>query len=231
MKNTVIIATIKTWNIENFYKLKLLYKDCVFVIFTSPEELNIENISKYNPSYIFFPHWSWKIEEDIFSKYKCIIFHETDLPYGRGGSPLQNLILRKKYDTKISAIKCEKEMDSGDIYIQEKINISKDSIENIFRKISKIIFFKMIPKIIKNDYIPYKQVGEVIKFKRRKPEDSDLFRNSFLSIDCFYDFIRMLDSKEYPKAFIEIQSFKIEFSKIKMKDNRLTGQFEVLENE
>ena len=47
MKNTIIIATIKTWNIENFYKLQRIYKKYNLILFTSPEELTIQNISNY----------------------------------------------------------------------------------------------------------------------------------------------------------------------------------------
>ena len=43
----------------------------------------------------------------------------TDLPYGRGGSPLQNLIANKIYDTKISAIRAEGGIDTGRIYLKE----------------------------------------------------------------------------------------------------------------
>ena len=34
--------------------------------------------------------------QEIHENYKCIIFHMTDLPFGRGGSPLQNLISRNQ---------------------------------------------------------------------------------------------------------------------------------------
>ena len=42
---------------------------------------------------------------EIIRNYECICFHETDLPFGRGGSPIQNLIVRGFKTTKISAIK------------------------------------------------------------------------------------------------------------------------------
>ena len=41
----------------------------------------------------------------------------TDLPFGRGGSPLQNLIVRGYKETMLSAIKCVGEVDAGPIYI------------------------------------------------------------------------------------------------------------------
>lgn len=88
------------------------------------EDLNYENIKSIDPEYIFFPHWSYIIPAEIYQNFKCIIFHMTDLPFGRGGSPLQNLIVKKIYKTKISAIMCEEEIDSGDIYIKRDFDIS-----------------------------------------------------------------------------------------------------------
>ena len=59
-KRNIIIATIREWNIENYFKLKNIYeKEFNFYLFTNYEELNYENIKKINPKYIFFPHWSW----------------------------------------------------------------------------------------------------------------------------------------------------------------------------
>jgi len=42
----------------------------------------------------------------------------TDLPFGRGGSPLQNLIERGIKKTKISAIKVDGGIDTGDIFFK-----------------------------------------------------------------------------------------------------------------
>jgi len=45
----------------------------------------------------------------------------TDLPFGRGGSPLQNLIVRGFTHTKLSALRVEKGLDTGDIYLKEDL--------------------------------------------------------------------------------------------------------------
>ena len=79
-------------------------------------KFKLDEIRRINPEYIFFPHWSYIIPKEIFSNYQCIVFHMTDLPYGRGGSPLQNLILAGKKKTKISAIDVVEEIDAGDIF-------------------------------------------------------------------------------------------------------------------
>jgi len=116
----IVIVTIKEWNIKNFHKLKNKFKNRYeFYLITKKEDLIWELILELNPRYIFFPHWSWIIPANIYENYECIVFHMTDLPFGRGGSPLQNLIVRGIYDTKLSALRVTKELDAGDIYLKE----------------------------------------------------------------------------------------------------------------
>jgi len=62
----------------------------------------------------------------------------TDLPLGRGGSPLQNLIERGIEKTKISALKVEDGVDTGDIFIKEPLNL-KGTAEEIFNGILNIM--------------------------------------------------------------------------------------------
>src|SRR2546426_11572591 len=81
----------------------------------SPEELTSENLADLDVQRVFFPHWSHRIPDSVYSRLDCIIFHMTDVPFGRGGSPLLNLISRGIYDTKISAIKYIAAFDAGPV--------------------------------------------------------------------------------------------------------------------
>lgn len=229
MKQKIIIATVKSWNISNAERFKEMYKEKYDTyIFTSQEELTYKSLESIAPRYIFLPHWSWIIPEDIYKNIDCVVFHLTDLPYGRGGSPLQNLILNKVYDTKISAIRVSGGIDTGNIYIKEDFHVGKGSAEEILSRASEIIFFKMIPYILKNVPIPYQQEGDVVKFKRRTPDESDMGKASLKSINDFYDFIRMLDGEGYPNAYINMGSYKIIFSDAHIETERVTGRFEVI---
>ncbi len=38
-------------------------------------------------------------------KFECVCFHMTDVPYGRGGSPLQNLIIREPQEYETDRVK------------------------------------------------------------------------------------------------------------------------------
>jgi len=228
----IIVATIKEWNISNYFYLKQTFLNQYnFHLISCKEELTIETIRSLKPLYIFFPHWSWIIPSQIYKNYNCIVFHMTDLPFGRGGSPLQNLIIRGMKETKISAIEVEKDLDSGSIYMQENLDISSGSAQDIFINFSHCVFKKMIPFIIENKPEKKEQFGKVVTFNRRTPEQSNILKLKNPTLLKIYDFIRMLDAPSYPKAYLYLETFKIELSKVDLKDGKLIGKFEVLKDE
>lgn len=69
----------------------------------------------------------------------------TDLPFGRGGSPLQNLLSRGIYHTKLSAIRVSAGLDTGSVYLKNDLDILEGSAEKIFRRAGEIIFKEMLP--------------------------------------------------------------------------------------
>lgn len=190
------------------------WNGCDYKIISSKEELNLELIRSWNPQYIFFPHWSFLIPETIYKNYTCIVFHMTDLPYGRGGSPLQNLIVRGHKTTKISALKVTKEIDAGDIYLKGDLELSGNAYE-IYMKAGHIII-GMMDKIIKTNPQPEAQIGKITHFTRRKPSQSNII--GIGSINNLFDHIRMLDAPNYPKAFLETEKFRFEFSNAALLD-------------
>lgn len=205
----VIIATIKSWNIERAYQLQEEYKGLhQITVYTNKDEVTIENIEKHNPDMIFFPHWSYIIPEEITKKWNCVVFHMTDLPYGRGGSPLQNLIVRGHKKTKISAIKVTQEIDAGPIYMKKELDLSGTARE-IYVRAADVIFKEMIPEFFKEIPKLEKQTGKVTIFKRRKLEDGKIAAD--MCPEKIYDYIRMLDAEGYPRAYLEWGDYKLEF--------------------
>lgn len=203
----------------------LLHKPDSFYI-RNKSELTYEKLKELNPKYIFFPHWSYIIPKEIYENFECIIFHMTDLPFGRGGSPLQNLIEREIYETKISAIKCVKELDAGDIYLKKDFSLHTGSAQDIYLKASKIIS-EMIDEIIIKNPTLIKQDGKIVEFKRRTPEMSNI--QELENINKIYDYIRMLDAPGYPKAFIENEKIKYEFFGAKIENGKLIANVEIIE--
>ena len=216
MKNKYIISTIKPWNIENAKKLVSENSDTIITLIEEKRDFNFKNVTKIKPRFIFLPHWSWVIPREIYDNFECIIFHMTDLPFGRGGTPLQNLIERSFSKTKISAIRAVKKIDAGPIYLKKNLSL-KGSAEEIYKRASKIIFNEMIPYIIKKEPKPKPQKGKIFTFIRRKPKDSALPIKA--DLNSAYNYIRMLDAKDYPHAFIETQRLRIEFTNAVKKRN------------
>lgn len=209
-----IIATSRKWNENLVDKL-----GGNFHLINAKEQLTKENLNKIAPEYIFFPHWSDIIPAEIYENYPCVIFHMTDLPFGRGGSPLQNLIVRGFKETKISAIKCAKDVDTGDIYLKKDLSL-KGSAEEIFFRTNKIIE-QMITEIISNKPEAQPQTGEIVEFKRRTPDQSDI--SNLKEPNEIYDYIRMLDAPGYPHAFIENDNFIMEFTKAAIDNDVVTA--------
>ncbi len=212
--NCVLVSS-RPWNSEMATRLEDR-TGCCFIMLTKPEELTQETLEGLRPQYVFFPHWSYHIPENVFNQFECVIFHMTDLPYGRGGSPLQNLIARGIYETKISALRCVEEMDAGPIYLKKPFSLN-GSAEEIYLRASEVIE-DMIAEILEKSPEPMPQDGVPTGFKRRKPEDGDLAAAQ--TLEQAFDLIRMLDAEGYPNAFLNVGPFKIEFARA----SRKTGQ-------
>lgn len=208
-----IILSEKVWNAELMQSLQELYTDDVWECINDKADFTLHHLSIFRPDKIFIPHWSHIIPQKIFNNYECIVFHMTDLPYGRGGSPLQNLISRGQIDTKISALRVVQEVDAGPIYCKYPLSLL-GSAEEIFIRANRAIK-EMIVDIIHNNLISKRQEGEPVIFNRRKPADSNLA--SVVEIEKIYDHIRMLDADGYPKAFVDQGKIRYEFSRASLK--------------
>jgi len=207
MKRTLIIATPHSRYDELENHIRRYLKNYDIIRIHNRDELTIENLEKIQPEMIFFPHWSWTIPEDIFTQFECIVFHMTDLPYGRGGSPLQNLIIRGHTETQLTALRCEKGLDAGPIYLKRLLSLS-GTAEQILRQ-AALLMEEMIIEIVEKHPVPVQQEGEPTIFKRRTPADGDL--SPLMELDQIFDYIRMLDADGYPPAFIETEHFLYEF--------------------
>ncbi len=171
------------------------------------DELSATALEALAPQFVFFPHWPWLVPEHIHESFTCVIFHMTDLPYGRGGSPLQNLIVRGHQQTVVSALRCEAEVDAGPIYLKRPLSLL-GTAEEILQRASDIIE-SMIVEIAECQPVPQPQQGQVVSFKRRRPQDGDLA--GLTELQQVFDFIRMLDADGYPAAFLTTEHLRVEF--------------------
>lgn len=194
-----------------------------FTIFSSKEDVTGERVAAIQPRYIFFPHWSYLIPPDVYQNFECVVFHMTNLPFGRGGSPLQNLIARGIYETKISALRCEKELDAGPIYMKRPLSLD-GTAEEIYQRAAGVME-EMIVEMVEKEPKPVPQSGKPVKFRRRKPEESDL--KAVSNLRQAFDHIRMLDADGYPRAFLETEHLRLEFSQAALKDDHVAADVKI----
>lgn len=180
-------------------------------------------VAKCLPRYIFFIHWNWLVPESIFSTIECVCFHMTDVPYGRGGSPLQNLIVRGLKTTQLTALRMVRDMDAGPVYAKRPLDLSGRA-EEIYQRAGELSF-EVIRDMITDQPQPAPQEGEVIVFRRRTPDQSLL--PALGQLEQLYDHIRMLDAPGYPAAFIDYGGVRIEFSHAELGEGELRAKVRI----
>lgn len=185
----------------------------------SPSDLTGELVNQLAPRYIFFLHWSWKVSDELVDRYECVCFHMTDVPFGRGGSPLQNLIVRGLRETKLTALRMSQHFDAGPVYMKEPLSL-EGGAEEIYLRAGRLSG-GMIQRIVRREPKPVSQRGKAVNFKRRKPEESEVGNPA--SLEEFHDFIRMLDAEGYPRAFLRHSGFRFEFSRPALYDGRIVA--------
>jgi methionyl-tRNA formyltransferase len=194
-----------------------------FELIADARHLTFERLAAARPRYVFFPHWSHRIPASIHRHFECVIFHMTDLPFGRGGSPLQNLISRGICETKITALRCGDELDAGPVYLKRPLSLH-GSAEEIFLRAAAVME-DMIAEMLRRAPLPRPQRGKPTVFRRRRPEEGDL--SPARSLEQAYDMIRMLDADGYPRAFLDVGPLKFEFTRSARKSDCVLAEVRI----
>jgi methionyl-tRNA formyltransferase len=202
-----------------YIKLKNVNSSIEWVKTTDDLNVILTEVDPDTLRHIFFFHWNWIVSKTIYDIYSCVVIHTSNLPLGKGGSPIQNQIYDDIWQTKVNAIKMIGQLDAGPIYFSEAISLQGtiDDIWNIILEAS----YKIILKMFDNQFlIPSAQIKEETNdnittevYKRRHPEQSEITTN--MTIDKLYNHIRMLDGYDYPVAFLKNGNLKLEFTRAK----------------
>jgi methionyl-tRNA formyltransferase len=213
-----VLATPKPWNLAAYSAARARLPGDWAVV-TSPGDLTAL-LSRVSPRYIFFPHWSHIVPTDIVERYECVCFHMTDVPYGRGGSPLQNLIEQGHRDTKLTALRMTDVLDAGPVYLKRPLSLHGSAQDIFVRAADEVV--DMIEWIVLHEPEPIAQEGLPTVFPRRSPAQSRL--PPAAAAEQLYDHIRMLDAPGYPKAFVEECGWRLEFDRARLEDGVLEAR-------
>lgn len=132
-----------------------------------------------------------------------LVIHKSDLPRGKGWSPLTWQILEDKNRIPVTLLEAAERVDSGRVYAQEWLEFEGHELIDEMRerqakatiKLCKL-FVDGYPKILAE---AREQIGEESFYPRRQPADSRL--NPTQSIKAQFDLFRVVDNQHYPAFF------------------------------
>jgi len=132
-----------------------------------------------------------------------LVVHASDLPRGKGWSPLTWQILEGKNEIPVSLFEAAKEVDSGPIYIQRMMRFrGTELIDEMRQSLGRMTmelcedFLKHYPDIVRQA-VP--QAGEASWYPRRTPADSRLDPDR--TIREQFRLMRVADNERYPCFF------------------------------
>lgn len=132
-----------------------------------------------------------------------IVVHESNLPKGKGWSPLTWQVLDGKDNIPICLFEADKKCDSGKIYLKDEIVLSGNELVDELRAKQGKKTIEMCLEFIKN-YSKIKgteQSGEESFYQKRTPKDSEININK--TIDEQFNLLRVVDNENYPAFFIK----------------------------
>lgn len=148
--------------------------------------------------------FSQLIPKELRQRFKhTLVVHESDLPAGRGWSPLTWQILDGQNRIPVTLIEAAEQVDSGVIYGQRWLEFEGHELIGELRAAQANAtcdlcswFVENFPESISS---AIKQKGDPTYFPRRGPEDSEL--DITRTIEEQFNILRVVDNERYPAFF------------------------------
>ena len=132
----------------------------------------------------------------------------SELPKFRGGSPIQNQIIRGVYDSSVTIFKINDQIDAGPIIAQSYLDLRGDMSE-ILQRLTDIGFTLTRQIFLHGFNLTDQDSSQVSFYPRRTPDMSEITLNELTTMPSTYlhDKIRMLQDP-YPSAYIRTSDGK-----------------------
>lgn len=142
------------------------------------------------------------VEADLRARYRaCLVIHASDLPRGRGWSPLVWQILEGRNDIMVTLLEAADVVDSGAIWHQIELHFAgHELVEELNAALFDAELRLMDYALANLDSVrPRPQSGEPGYYRKRTPEDSRLDPQRSLADQ--FDLLRVADARRYPAFF------------------------------
>ena len=146
--------------------------------------------------------------KNILSKNRRnLVVHESDLPQGKGFSPLFWQILEGNNIVPVCLIEATNELDSGPIILEDKLCFEGHELNNEIRHAQGFITISLCLRFLAQPapLTGHPQQGPSSQYTRRRPQDSKL--DPQLTIEEQFPLLRIVDNTHYP-AFFELNGYR-----------------------
>ena len=144
------------------------------------------------------------VGKNVRSQFKHnLVVHESDLPHGRGWSPLTWQILEGSNSISIVLFEATESVDAGKIYLKDSLLFTGLELIEELREVQAVATIKMCQRFV-DDYPALvidgiEQVGDPTFYEKRTPSDSQI--NKSRSIESLFPLLRVADYERYPVCF------------------------------
>ena len=131
----------------------------------------------------------------------CLVVHESDLPKGKGFSPVQWQILEGKNRITTCLIEAKEKVDSGPILFRDSIEFDGTELYAEIRQEQASSTIRLITKLLKHypDIERQSQSGLSTSYPRRRADDSELDPDKTLAAQ--FDLLRVCNNTSWPAFF------------------------------
>ena len=197
MKIQILIDNINSWIIPYAEKLKTLLvgKEISCSLLTKHEDVEKGDILLMLSCERIFKNLS-------LNKFNLVV-HESDLPKGKGWSPLTWQILENKSSIPITLIEATDKVDSGVIYNQVFVELNGSELVDELREKQGNATIGVVLEFINKypDVTGKPQIGIESFYPRRRAKDSVL--NLHKTLDEQFNLLRVCDNEHYPAYFLK----------------------------
>jgi methionyl-tRNA formyltransferase len=197
MKITILIDNKTSWFVEFGLQLKEKLEERMHHV-----ELVFDKREINKGDVCFLLSCSRIVEKEFLDlNINNIVVHASDLPLGKGFSPLQWQILGGSNIIPITLFEAVKDVDAGPYYIKSEISLQGSELYGELRSILGKKIIEMSLQFIDEIQIlmPIEQIGDESFFPRRKMKDDEINPNK--SINELFNHFRIADNENFPLFF------------------------------
>ena len=183
------------WIHDIFIKKRLILKNYSFEIFFYEKEVS-------NFDIVFILGYTKILPAEFFERNRLnLVVHESDLPKGKGFAPVQWQLLEGSSEITVSLIEAVDKVDSGDIFLQKKMNFDGTELYDEIRSKQADTSLDIITDFLKSypKFTRRKQEGVETFYPKRTMKDGELEMSKTLEQN--FNLLRVSNNEEWPSFF------------------------------